>query len=340
MYRQSPHLSRPKSFLPSPAPDELSGPDLDITAILEKKRREIDEEIDIFTALKEKELKTFEDELRSSRRRNPDAGNQPPISPKSELSKLHTDSFTAKEKKIHADEVTLSGLKPTSGPSKPSVSVDRVTINGMTTPPVFGTPPFERTLSHAPQNLSIIPPRTSSAKESSKPPTRADRENDFHGLFTPGYLPLLEAQPASLPPKSTSPSVTPSRCSLTAPILPSNSLPSALRTGDRTVRKRKHVTFRLAHSVVVDPSSSYEETPSLSDEQFEEDLNETEADLSAEILPSPSLKERPMADTNGSPTIANKSSDEGDFFSFDEELEAACENLPDDQEVSQSNKPL
>jgi hypothetical protein len=340
MYRQSSHISRAKSFLPSPASDELTGPDSDITAILEKKRREIDEEIEVFNALKEKEFNTFEDELRSSRTRNPNTSAQRSISPKPELGKLHADSFTSKEKKKGLDEVTLGGLNLTPGPSKPSVSVDRVTINGMTTPPVFGTPPLGRTVSHSPQHLSITPPRISSVKESSKPPTRADRENDFHGLFTPGYLQLLDTQPASLPPKSTSPSVTHSKRSLTASALPSNSLPSALRSGSGTVRKRKHVTFRLAHSIVVDPSSSYEETPSPSDDQFEEDLNETEADLSAEILPNPSLKDRPMSDTNGSPTIANKSFDEGNFFSFEEDLEAAGENPHDDQDVSQSNKPL
>jgi len=57
------------------------------------------------------------------------------------------------------------------------------------------------------------------------------------------------------------------------PHLPSTSLPSALRNssgkgsdgtngGSSAIRKRKHVTFQLADSAIVDPSSSYEELPS------------------------------------------------------------------------------
>jgi ElaB/YqjD/DUF883 family membrane-anchored ribosome-binding protein len=67
MYRQASQLSRAKSFLPSPASDELSDFDSDLNSILEAKRRAIDDEIEAFKSRKEQEFRTFEDQLRSRR---------------------------------------------------------------------------------------------------------------------------------------------------------------------------------------------------------------------------------------------------------------------------------
>lgn len=313
------------SYLPSPAPEELSESDSDILATLEEKRREIDQEIEAFRRQKEKEFRAFEDELRSRKRRNAVNGPQRPISPISGLSnlmenKLHIDGSINKEKEKKGDGRTLGGLKPALGPSKPSVSLDKVTIKGMTTPPVSGTPPSARTLSRSPTNLSATPPPPSE-KETGKSPSLSDRENNFHGLFTPGYLRLLDVQPSSLPQNSNSLSVSRSKRAVTSPTLPpSNSLPSALRTASGTARKRKHVTFRLGDSVVVDPSSSYEESTSPSEDPDDEKLDGNLSDSAIEISPVPLPIEVPRSIKDEAMTSPKKDVSEGEFFSFDEEL--------------------
>lgn len=82
--------------------------------------------------------------------------------------------------------------------------------------------------------------------------------------------PLGEALPitsSSYPPRivmSPGGHVYASKRAYTAPTVSSKRIPSALRTasGGAMDRKRKHVTFRLADSAIVEPSSSYEEGPS------------------------------------------------------------------------------
>ncbi|KAH0843693.1 hypothetical protein AYO21_05479 [Fonsecaea monophora] len=66
----------------------------------------------------------------------------------------------------------------------------------------------------------------------------------------------------SLPPQPVSPSVVATKRAQSTSILPSASLPSALRSASGGGRRRKHVMFQLADLKVVDPSSSYEEGPS------------------------------------------------------------------------------
>ncbi|KIW24605.1 uncharacterized protein PV07_10309 [Cladophialophora immunda] len=66
----------------------------------------------------------------------------------------------------------------------------------------------------------------------------------------------------SLPPQPVSPTVLATKRAQSTSILPSASLPSALRTASGGGRRRKHVMFQLADLKVVDPSSSYEEGPS------------------------------------------------------------------------------
>jgi hypothetical protein len=67
----------------------------------------------------------------------------------------------------------------------------------------------------------------------------------------------------SLPQQQVSPTLLAStKRTKSAPILPSASLPSALRSASGGGRRRKHVMFQLADLKVVDPSSSYEEGPS------------------------------------------------------------------------------
>jgi hypothetical protein len=336
MYRHPSQISTSKAFLPSPAPDDLSDFDSDLIALIEEKRREIDEEIETFKCRKEKEFEAFMDELRLRGRGNPAHLGKGQISLKSGLSILkekerNTNGTIARQKPKKVDDTHFSGLIPTPGPSKPSISVDRVTINGLTTPPVIGTPPQGRNHSRSPPKLPGTPPSSSSEKEYAKPPTPSDRENNFHGLFTPGYLQLLDTKPSSLPQDRTSPTITHSKRSLTAPVLPSTSLPSALRPASGTVRKRKHVTFRLAHSVVVDPSSSYEETPSPSDIRDEKDLGHVETDSGIEI--SHFAFERQGLELDDSMTSLNKTADAASFFTFDEELEDNGEKSSDEHNV-------
>ncbi len=342
MYRQPFHVTKAKSSYPSPALDELSDSGSDIITTLEAKRREIDEEIEAFKSRKEEEFKTFEEEFRTRKRQNTHPGDPRPTSPKSGLSNLSKKSEShgsiPKDKKQKADDMYLGALKPLPGPSKPSVSVDRVTINGMTTPPVSGTPPLGRTLSRSPTNLSGTPPRAYSGKETGKSSTPSDRENNFHGLFTPAYLPLLDTHPSSLPQKSFSPTITPSERSRTAPPLPSNSLPSALRVASGTIRKRKHVTFRLAHSIVVDPSSSYEETPTPSEYPYEKDLGEARVDSGIEMTSSPWTTADHNSDPDGRMPGPNNPVNEASFFPFDEEIDDTSDKAPDYEIVRHSSK--
>ncbi|KAK5021206.1 hypothetical protein LTS07_011202 [Exophiala sideris] len=66
----------------------------------------------------------------------------------------------------------------------------------------------------------------------------------------------------SLPPQPVSPTVVATKRTNSDPQIPSTSLPSALRTSSGSHSyKKKHVTFQLSDSKVVEPSSSYEESP-------------------------------------------------------------------------------
>ncbi len=342
MYAQSTQLSGTKSFLPSPASDELSNSESDLIPLLEDKQREIDKEIETFKSRKEEEFKAFEHELRSHKKQN----NQIPfpypttqISGLSNLCKkgLAMNGSGSKERKKRAEDVIVGGLMPT-GPSRPSVSVDKVTINGMTTPPVSGTPPLGKNMYPSPTLSTGTPPRHSPEKETGRSPPIPERGNEFHGLFTPGYLQLLDTKPSSLPQTALPSSLSESKRAVTNPTLPSTSLPSALRPASKASRKRKHVTFRLADSVVVEPSSSYEETPSPSEDQYGRDLHDAGPGLGIEIMPSPSPIEIPESYSNKNVISPNKTDNEASFFSFDEELDEEGNEFSEEPNVSRSRR--
>lgn len=341
MHRQLSYFSGAKSFLPSPAPDELSDSEADLVSVLEEKRREIEMEIEAFQSRKEEEFKSFEHELRSRKKRNNHIVFPHPATSISGLSNLSkkdpaTNGAASKERKKKAEDFGVGGLMLT-GPSRPSVSVDRVTINGLTTPPVTGTPPLGKNLFPSPTLLSGTPPRNPSKRETGKSPTTPDRENEFHGLFTPGYLQLLDTKPSSLPQIAPPPPpISETKRAVTTPTLPSTSLPSALRAASGAARKRKHVTFRLAHSVVVEPSSSYEETPSPSEDQYDRNLDDAGADSGIEIMPDPLPLEIPQSYLGEDVTSPNKTDNDAGFFSFDEELDEKGDELSDDPTVSRS----
>jgi len=250
----------------------------------------------------------------------------------------NTSGSDAKSKKKKVNDVTLIDQKLAPAPSKALVSVERVTINGMTTPPISATPPQGLNFVGLPTYLSATPPRTASKKETAKSTALPERENEFHGLFTPGYLQLLETKPSSLPaPDSTSPSMPHFKRALTAPPPPSNNLQSALKTDSGTARKRKHVTFRLAPSVVVDPSSSYEETPSPSDDQYDHDSDDLGTSWCDELPSAPLPIQIPRLDSYESLTSPSKADNEASFFAFDEELNDPSEQPSNYQKVSETS---
>jgi hypothetical protein len=168
----------------------------------------------------------------------------------------------------------------------------------------------------------------------STPTPSTDRSDPFTGVFTPAYLPLLESRDRpssvsslpvatsqdakerlqlnaegqrhaelqrlessqSLPPQPVSPTIVANKRTNSSPLLPSASLPSALRSVSGGRGRRKHVMFQLADLKVVDPSSSYEEGPSpeleARDELDDQDSHlssEQDADLSRRIRGSPRI---------------------------------------------------
>ena len=68
MYGHSAQMNVPRPFLPSPAPEDLTDSESEIMAELDRRRRELDEEIAEFRKQKEREFHIFEKELRSKRK--------------------------------------------------------------------------------------------------------------------------------------------------------------------------------------------------------------------------------------------------------------------------------
>lgn len=321
MYRHSAALNigaKTHGFLaPSPARDDQSASESESETVaeLDRKRRQLDEEIAHFKTQKEKEFRDFEQDLRRKRKRKRSPANSdnhiartPPTDP-SVLSLLGSRP----QANGHANKQSQqygSRLKPV--PSKPTLSVEKLTIVGTNAPPTTADarpsvlarpltntttttlhtqnekPPILAPTANTQNNIKQEPPLT---------PIARDHNDHFAGVFTPAYLPLLDSrsstthstpqvqpqdqlshsdpapqtpQPgsesSSLPSSPISPRIpNPAKRSYTSPLLSSASLPSALRATSAdtsSTKKRKHVTFRLADSAVVEPSSSYEEVSS------------------------------------------------------------------------------
>ena len=100
------------------------------------------------------------------------------------------------------------------------------------------------------------------------------------------------------------------------------------------------MTFQLTDSVVVDPSSSYEESPSPSEDPDEEELNGTLADSAIKMPPISVPIEVPRSVTDGTLTSPKKDVSDGGFFSFDEELADDEDDVDKYQDVSQPSNPL
>ena len=296
---------------PSPARTEADDTESEICAQLVKRREEIDHEIAKFTSRKEKEFREFEKELRSKKKRSksPTLRSSPsPSRPaKSEAGAL---GLLADGNKAQANgsasKVPLQERRvKTPPPSKPTLSLDKLTINGTSTPRKEQTTPAAlQRLSRSPSNqhLAFTPPRVRSPKPFI--PGSTDRnDTSLAGVFTPAFLPLLDSGHDSSSTGTPEPSLKPAvpvetiaalaltapdptkakprlQRSFTEPTLrsptTSSGKPSALRTPAGGLRsKRKRVTFQLADSAIVEPSSSYEETatpsPRLTSPNGEED---------------------------------------------------------------------
>lgn len=340
MYRNSAHinyLSKPSL----PSPEHTGDSDSELLDALEQKRKQLDEEISKFKAIKEKEFRDFENDLRTRCKRKRSRGSSTSSEPSPPVKHTSAGASHASVLNLVASAhngsangrvslKTQKGIECVVGDkitrpaplSKPTLSLDKLNISGETTPPTttLGTPPtptgFARpTISRSPSSSTsrlTTPPRSNSEDPALTTPT-VDRFDSFAGVFTPAYLPLLESrdhtpvvrspqplasqeeadakqlqlinaeskraaeqQPVksqSLPRQSVSPTVVATKRTHSTPLLPSTSLPSALRNsngkirdgsvgGQSAIRKRKHVTFQLADSAIVNPSSSYEELPS------------------------------------------------------------------------------
>ncbi|KAK5451428.1 hypothetical protein LTS15_008192 [Exophiala xenobiotica] len=322
MYRNSAQVNNymSRNALPSPDNTNTSDSEADIIDILDRKRKELDDEISKFKATKDREFRDFEKDLRSRRKAracdisSSKTSSSVNSSPLSLLGSTHNGCANGRgggHKAKRGGGGDRVGDKTTRPPplSKPTLSLDKLNITGahnLGTPP---TPSFLPKRSPSTGSATSTPPRAQQANK--QPPTPGSEKSDgFAGVFTPVYLPLLESRDRplcvdspqalsteeeekkklqlnqdtkqeaerqriqlessqSLPEQPVSPTVLASKRTRSDPQMGSgstmSSLPSALRTPSGThgghKHKKKHVTFQLADSKVVEPSSSYEESP-------------------------------------------------------------------------------
>ncbi|KIW44671.1 uncharacterized protein PV06_03126 [Exophiala oligosperma] len=330
MYKNSAQMNHymSRSGLPSPDNTNTSDSEADIADILDRKRRELDEEVAKFKATKDREFREFERDLRSRRRnqgydispsKRSVSGNTSPLSLLCSTHNVVGNGWTAGQKSKREGNGVGEKIIKAAPLSKPTLSLDKLNITAGSVPPThsLSTPPTPSFFpSRSPSDGSsatITPPRLQSTNK--RPPTPGVEKNDsFAGVFIPAYLPLLESQDRrpsvrgpqaltsdeeekkqvqlndeikleaerqraalvesshSLPEQPVSPTVLATKRTRSAPQMGSSagasvgaSLPSALRTASGGHRghkhKKKHVTFQLADSKVVEPSSSYEESP-------------------------------------------------------------------------------
>jgi hypothetical protein len=328
MYRNSAQVNNyiSRNALPSPDNTNTTDSEADIIDILDRKRKELDDEISKFKAAKDREFRDFEKDLRSRRKaracdvspsKTSSSVNSSPLSLLGSTHNGCANGWGGGHKAKRGGGGDRVGDKTARPPplSKPTLSLDKLNINGETllqgahnlgTPP---TPSFPPKRSPSTGSATSTPPRAQQANK--QPPTPGSEKSDgFAGVFTPVYLPLLESRDRplcvdspqalsteeeekkrlqlnqdtkqeaerqriqlessqSLPEQPVSPTVLASKRTRSDPQMGSgstmSSLPSALRTPSGThgghKPKKKHVTFQLADSKVVEPSSSYEESP-------------------------------------------------------------------------------
>lgn len=330
MYRNSAQIKCIPTQSP-PTPDNTSDSESDIVDALDRKRRQLDEEITKFKAAKDREFREFEKDLRIKRKGTrtgthsnaselPPGKNNTSSTSSSTAAVLNllasaqntsaTNGWLGYKSKRGGDGAAADKIIKPAPSSKPSLSLDKLNISGKTAPALnnLGTPPtpslLDRSTSRSPSNSSTTVTPQSLSEKIPPPTPLSDRFDPFAGVFTPAYLPLLESrdhtplvrspQPMnvqdegkkrlqldseakkeaekqlkqqiessqSLPQQAVSPTILAAKRAKSTSVLPSTSLPSALRSSSGGGRTRKHVTFQLADLKVVEPSSSYEEGPS------------------------------------------------------------------------------
>ncbi|KAL6249801.1 hypothetical protein RBB50_003656 [Rhinocladiella similis] len=329
MYKNSAQMNHymSRNGLPSPDNTNTSDSEADIADILDRKRRELDEEIAKFKAAKDREFREFERDLRSRRRnqgydispsKRSISGNTSPLSLLCSTHNGTANGWAGGQKSTRDGNGVGEKITKAAPLSKPTLSLDKLNItagsmppaHSLSTPPTPSFFPSRSSLSDG-SSATITPPRLQSTNK--RPATPGPEKADsFAGVFTPVYLPLLESQDRppfvrspqaltsddegkkqiqlneeikreaerqraafvesshSLPEQPVSPTVMATKRTRSAPQMGSSasvgaSLPSALRTASGGHKghkhKKKHVTFQLADSKVVEPSSSYEESP-------------------------------------------------------------------------------
>ena len=212
MYRNSAQI---KCIGPNalPSPDNTSDSDTELLDVLEHKRRQLEEEVARFRAAKDREFREFERELRGKRKRS-----RPGSDPASYLTPTRSPAST-NSSALNLLAATQNGsLSPRTGArfkrdgkpaplSGPTLSLDKLNITAETIPAsntALGTPPtptlLKRVRSRSPifdLQRPVTPPPSQSEKTHSPlltPIPSQDRDDPFSGVFTPAYLPLLDAK--------------------------------------------------------------------------------------------------------------------------------------------------
>ena len=145
-----------------------------ITEALDRKRRQLDLEIAEFKAEKEREYRVFERQLRGKSKENR-VQDAPPSQRKRDRSKqrdvVAEASPMQKEEANHVQRQTGFGKAKQKGPESGAADLNAIipSISSLGESPVFLDRPRD---------------------------TLRGREREFHGLFTPSHLPLVEDIPA------------------------------------------------------------------------------------------------------------------------------------------------
>ncbi|RMZ83174.1 hypothetical protein DV738_g1400, partial [Chaetothyriales sp. CBS 135597] len=290
--------------------------DPDIARALSEKRKQIDDEIANFRALKEQEFRDFEKNLLKQRQRQ----KQKPTTSPAHTGRIRVEggavgllSTVLNQSWHQADDLPSSekeNIKP-GGPStrqkqpalvaKPISNVVPVTVTATGLSPLpspksaLNSQPAEvLTRLASPWPQQTLQKMELQAKEDLQEQVfilSSSHENHSSktksaDILTPTYLPLLDTY---VPIASSAPASI-DRYSKSEPITHTRSpLPSALRTPKgAAARKNKHVTLQLADSVIVEPSSSYEEGPSPvveADLDFDDNQGESAANGVREAEP-------------------------------------------------------
>ncbi|KAG9787946.1 hypothetical protein ABEF93_005153 [Exophiala dermatitidis] len=222
MYRHSAQVNCIPRNAP-PSPDTTSDSESDILDALQRKRRQLDEEIARFKAAKDREFREFEKELRLHRKkaRSLESCCSSNISSSSSASAgiLTAHGPVGHHKSKRAEVGVGAKIVKTTPLSPATLSLAKLNITGETLPlnndlvtPSVLTKTNSR--STPPGSLNTTPPRSQkdsvpNPQHPPQPPTpTSDRTDSFAGVFTPSYLPLLDSRDRT-PPRSSPQPLTP-----------------------------------------------------------------------------------------------------------------------------------